>query len=156
MAEPGQVFGGTAGARDVVNADHRDIVVGVAEGHGHEGQPALAGGGDQRVGVLDAEEDEAVHHRALDAPGQRVPAGGRDQRDADAVGVAGFGNAHHQAAGEGVLEEIAERLGGGDADGVDLAGAEQAAHRVGAGIADGLRPRPAPGRGPRGAPAPGG
>ena len=132
------MFGGEAGPGEVVDADHRDRVVGVAEGEGDEGQPALAGGGDQPVGVLDAEEHEPVDDGALDAPGERVLARRRDQRDADALRVAGLGDARHQGTRVGVLEEIGERLGGGDADGVDLAGAEQPPHRVGAGVADGL------------------
>ncbi len=127
-----------ARAGDVVDADRRDRVVVEAELERDERQLALARQFDKARTAFDAEQDETVDKGALDVPGKFLLVAGRYKRDSSAGGVACLGNAGHHGAGKGIVEEIGERLGRGDADRVDLAGTQQAALWIRPGIAQRL------------------
>ncbi len=134
--------GREARAGDVVDAERCDRLVVEAEIKGHEGQAALAGELDEPRAAFEAEDDEAIDQRAADVPGELLVIGGRDQRNAGAGAVAGLADARHDDTGERVVEEVGEGLCRGDADGVDLAGAQQPALRVRPAIAQLFRRRP--------------
>ncbi len=136
VPEPGKMTRCQLCAGIVVDADRRDGLVGLAERQRDERQLPFAGKFHQLLSILDAEQDETVDQRALDIPGEPLVIARRNQGEPRPVFVAGLGDALHQDPGKGILEEVGERIGRCDADGVRLAGSEQPATRVGARVAE--------------------
>ena len=108
------------------------VVVGFAKRYRHEGQlPLMAEPINSRAPSRQNRMKPSTS-ALRDVPGQLFLVGQRDQRNAGAVRLGDLRDPGHQHARKRVGEEVGERLDGGDADGVDLAGAQQPPRRIGA------------------------
>ena len=114
------------GAAEVVDAERGHVGLAGVERERHKRESAPLRHLHQQL-ASPAAQQEAVHQSGVDAPGQGTAPGHRDERQARTPLVADGRDLGQQPAHPGIAEEVGQRLGGQNSDGVDLARSEEGA-----------------------------